>query len=174
MGRKGAQRQAVRDSRAIGELGRPRLRIGTTETKGRGLFAASDIPAGTVVARYLGRPRWIWDIPKRLWEHCFQVGYDQYLAPSKGSHGWFINHSCNPNSGIAGERTIVALRDISSGEELTFDYSTNVGWEGFTMPCSCGAKGCRKVIRSYWNLDEALRKRYGRNVSSYLLRGRPR
>ena len=154
-------------------MGRPRLRTGQTETRGRGVFAASDIPKGIVVARYLGRPRWIWDIPERLWEHCFQVGYDKYLVPSRGSRGWYINHSCDPNCCIVGERTIVTRSGVSTGEELTFDYSTNVGWSGFSMQCRCGAGNCRKTIRSYWNLDYALRKEYGRNVSSYLLRGPP-
>lgn len=173
MGRKGARRQAVRDSRAIGELGRSRLRIRRTETKGRGVFADSGIPKGSVVVRYRGKPRWIWDIPERLWEHCFQVGYDRYLVPSKGSRGWFVNHSCDPNCCIVGDRTIATLREVRPGEELTFDYSTNVGWQGFALQCRCGARDCRKTIRSYWSLDEATRKKFGKNVSSYLLEGRP-
>ena len=35
----------------------------------------------------------------------------------------FINHSCEPNVGFAGDIVLVAMRDISPGEELTTDYA---------------------------------------------------
>lgn len=149
---------------------RPILRIGDAGRKGKGVFAVSEIAGGTVVVSYRGREKWVWDIPKRLWERCLQVDYDRYVVPSRGSSGWYINHSCSPNCGIAGERDIVSLRTILPGEELTFDYSANVGWEGFAMECRCGEKECRGTIRSYWNLSDPMRKRLGSNVSAYLLR----
>jgi SET domain-containing protein len=33
----------------------------------------------------------------------------------------FINHSCEPNVGFAGNVVLVAMRDISPGKELTTD-----------------------------------------------------
>lgn len=35
-----------------------------------------------------------------------------------------INHSCKPNAGLVGIHgvTMIALRDIDAGEEITFDY----------------------------------------------------
>jgi len=154
---------------------RPNLRIGSAGRKGRGVFASSAIQKGTVVVRFKGRERWIWEIPRRLWERCMQVDSDRYVVPARGSYGWYLNHSCNPNCGVKGEREIVSLRRITPGEELTFDYSTNVGWEGFAMECHCGSKECRGTIRSYWSLSEELRRRRGRMVSPYLLdKERPR
>ena len=152
---------------------RSALRIGKAGRKGRGVFASEGIPEGTVVARYAGRERWIWDIPKALWERCLRVGYDRYVVPSRGSIGWYLNHSCDPNCGIRGSREVVALRMIPRGEEVTFDYSTNVGWSGFAMKCSCGARNCRGTIRSYWSLSEGSKEKYGRNVSEYLLKSKP-
>jgi len=149
------------------------LRIGRTAKKGHGVLSKVPIPRGAVVIRYKGRAKWIWDIPERLWDHCLQIGYDSYVVPSVGSFGWFLNHSCEPNCAIERDREIVALRDIAPGEEITFDYSTNVGWRGFEMNCSCGAKSCRGTIRSYWGLSAAQRKRYGTRVSSFLLRTKP-
>ena len=35
----------------------------------------------------------------------------------------FENHSCNPNCGLRGEITFVAMRDINKDEELTTDYA---------------------------------------------------
>jgi hypothetical protein len=50
-------------------------------------------------------------------------------ARNKGSFTRFVNHSCEPNCKtekwtVRGETRIavVALRDITQGEELTFDY----------------------------------------------------
>jgi hypothetical protein len=81
-----------------------------------------------------------------------------------------MNHSCEPNSVIMGRTRIVALRRIEVGEEVTFDYSTNVGWDGFSMRCKCGAAGCRKVVRSYKFLPDELKGHYGACVSAFLLR----
>ena len=76
-----------------------------------------------------------------------------------------MNHSCEPNCVIMGRTRIVALRRIEAGEEVTFDYSTNVGWDGFSMRCRCGTKGCRKVVRSYAFLpDETERALRGLRV----------
>jgi hypothetical protein len=148
------------------------LRIGEAGTKGKGVFAARRIELGELVWDYAAEERWIKDIPKRLWRYCFQVDYDRYVVPEKGSAGWFMNHSCVPNCVIMGKTRVVALRRIEPGEEVTFDYSTNVGWEGFAMRCRCGLKACRKVVRSYAFLPEELKGHYGACVSAFLLRPR--
>ena len=149
------------------------LSIGLAGSKGKGVFAASRIRRGTLLVRYSGRAKWIWDIPENLWDHCVQVGYDRYVVPRRSSYGWYLNHSCDPNCFIRNGGEIVAMRDIEKGEEITFDYSTNVGWDGFAMKCSCGSGNCRKVVWSYWHLGRTVRERYGKNVSSYLIERRP-
>jgi len=75
-----------------------------------------------------------------------------------------------PNCVIMGRTRVVALRRIEPGEEVTFDYSTNVGWAGFAMRCRCGAKACRKVVKSYAFLPPDLKGHYGACVSAFLLR----
>jgi len=149
------------------------LRIGEAGAKGKGVFAARRIELGGLVWDYAGEERWIKEIPKRVWLHCFQVDYDRYVVPEKGSAGWFMNHSCQPNCVIMGRTKIVALRRIEAGEEVTFDYSTNVGWDGFSMRCRCGTKGCRKVVRSYAFLPDETKGHYGACVSAFLLRPLP-
>jgi len=148
----------------------PMLRIGAAGAKGRGAYAARRIELGELVWDYAGEERWINEIPKRLWRYCFQVDYDRYVLPEKGSAGWFMNHSCEPNCVIMGRTRILALRRIEAGEEVTFDYSTNVGWDGFSMRCRCGADGCRKVVRSYRFLPDERKGHYGACVSAFLLR----
>jgi len=148
----------------------PNLRIADAGAKGKGVFAVSRIEPGELVWDYAGEERWISDIHPNLWQYCFQVDYDRYLVPRRGSAGRFVNHSCEPNCVIMGKTKIVALRRIEEEEEVTFDYSTNVGWEGFSMQCECGAKTCRKTIRSYGSLPDELKGRYGACVSGFLLR----
>lgn len=118
---------------------------------------------------FRGKEKWIWAIPKELWQYAFQVDYDRYIVPRRHSYGWFLNHSCEPNSVILGRTSVVALRDISKGEEITIDYSTNVGWDGFDMNCRCGEISCRRQIRSYRYLTDERKAYYGRYVSQFLL-----
>lgn len=146
-----------------------KLRIGDAGPKGKGVFADSRLEPGDLVWDYEGKEQWISEIPEELWQYAFQVDYDRYIVPERGSVGWFMNHSCEPNCVILGRTRIVALSTIEPGDELTFDYSTNVGWDGFVMPCKCGAAGCRGVIRSYRYLSPDLKGRYGACVSQFLL-----
>ena len=150
------------------------LRIGGAGKKGKGVFAQRRIEPNELVWDYSGEEKWIKDIPPDLWQHCFQVGYDRYVVPRRDSFGWFMNHSCEPNCLIMGKTRVVALRRIAAEEEVTFDYSTNVGWDGFSMECRCGSSACRKVVRSYRHLPEELSGHYGACVSNYLLGPKPR
>jgi uncharacterized protein len=137
--------------------------------KGKGVYAERRIEPGELVWDYAGEERWIKDIQPEFWQYCFQVDYDRYVVPEEGSVGWFMNHSCDPNCVIMGRTKIVALRRIGPGEEVTFDYSTNVGWDGFSMRCSCGAKDCRGVVRSYRFLPDESKGHFGACVSAFLL-----
>lgn len=137
-----------------------------------GVFAARDIPKGRVVMSYLSRPRWAWDLDQNRLDHSLQVGYDLYAVPRKGTAGWYANHSCDPNCVLGGERRVVAWRPIKRGEELTFDYSTNVGWHAYRMKCRCGAANCRGVVTDYESLSEEVKERYGDAISPFLLKRR--
>ena len=63
----------------------------------------------------------------------------------------FINHSCEPNAkveaGITDDgqawATVIALRPIAIGEELTYDYAFPAS---LAEPCRCGSPGCRGLI----------------------------
>jgi uncharacterized protein len=81
----------------------------------------------------------------------------------------FLNHSCEPNIGFAGNIVLVAMHDISPGEELATDYALFDDYDG-TMECRCGAHSCRGTIggRDWQRLD--LQRKYGTYFSSYLQR----
>ena len=89
--------------------------------------------------------------------HCMQVGQNLYMGPS-GSFDDFVNHSCDPNAGLI-NFVLVAIRPITAGEQITWDYSTSVG-DSWSMDCACGASNCRRVIRKYKTLPVHTRQRY--------------
>lgn len=72
----------------------------------------------------------------------------------------FLNHSCDANTGVSGKVTLIALRDISEGEEITIDYSTIEADDRWNMNCGCGSDKCRKVIKSILDLSYEDYKRY--------------
>ena len=83
-----------------------------------------------------------------------------------------VNHSCNPSCGFNGQISLVSMRDIFQGEEITYDYSmTDVGSkeQGWVdMECLCGSKNCRKMITGNdWRLEE-LQQKYKGYFSRYI------
>jgi len=75
----------------------------------------------------------------------------------------YINHSCDPNSyvkTVQGVRTLLAMRQIKKGAEITYDYAIN-GYYETSNPCNCGAKNCRKILNcDFFQLPEALQQKY--------------
>lgn len=85
-----------------------------------------------------------------------------------------VNHSCNPNCGIyineMGGHDFIAIRDISVGEEITFDYAMrNYTIDFFPPPCRCGAPQCRVNITGWKDLPEEIKRNYEDFVAPYLL-----
>ena len=142
---------------------------------GRGLFAKAEIPQGEIVAVKGGRiitRAILARLQPRLGSAEIQIGDDLYICPGtedeRESSMIFSNHSCDPNIGVRGEITFVAMRDIGVGEELTHDWAMTDDDDSSTT-CSCGAANCRKVITGKdWQRPE-LQRRYGNYFSSYLL-----
>jgi hypothetical protein len=55
--------------------------------------------------------------------------------------GQYINHSCSPTCQISG-LLVKAIRDINSGDEITFDYNSNEDTLASPFECAC----CQKMI----------------------------
>jgi SET domain-containing protein len=115
-----------------------KTRLGLSEIAGIGLFAAEDIPAGTVTWRYMGEfdrlltREEIDSLPEparsSILEHV-------YLNDASGKfvlcadNARFMNHAEDPNTeGVHAPGAIegydVATRDIRAGEEMTCNYHT--------------------------------------------------
>ena len=79
--------------------------------------------------------------------HYVQVGVDRYIRPLPPS--LYLNHSCDPNTGIRHTTEIIALAEIEPDTELTFDYSTSMAEDAWEIDCACGAANCRGRIRDF-------------------------
>lgn len=116
-----------------------------------GCYTTSRIRKGTLVVEYTG-PRISKDEADEKYAdspttYLFGVGDGATVIDGHGT-AMFINHSCDPNcetEEIDGKIWIIALRDISAGEELTYDYNLYDGDEDEAR-CNCGAKTCRSTM----------------------------
>jgi uncharacterized protein len=147
-----------------------------SEIAGRGLFAVEPICAGEIVAVKGGHivttPQ-LEKLPDPLRNSEIQIADGFHLvALSPDEYEpvmLFINHSCEPNVGFAGSIVLVAMRDVSAGEELATDYALFDDYDG-QMECHCGSARCRGVIDGHdWRRPD-LQHRYRGYFSWYLQR----
>lgn len=95
----------------------------------------------------------------------FEIGNDEYLILDQVP--LMANHSCNPNTGVRGIQTLIALRAIRAGEEITYDYSTVVGENApgesdWILICACKEARCRKRIGNWQTLPKRRLAYYAR------------
>ena len=145
-----------------------------TPPHGFGSRAIEVIPAGTSVATFGGTALTHsvfaqYDADRR--SRSIQVDSNLiFLGPPIREPGDSINHSCEPNCGMRNATTIVAMRDIAIGEELTFDYAMSDASAYDEFDCNCGTSLCRgRVCADDWRLD-TLRHRYKGFFSPYIQR----
>lgn len=137
----------------------------------RYVVAARDIVKGERIAVFGGSVFTRAEL-ERLGEgtghYTLQIDDDLYMVSTDDGPGDWINHGCAPNTGMQGPITLVALRDISAGEELCFDYAMTDGSKYDEFDCSCGSPLCRRRVRGDdWRLPE-LWERYEGHFSPYL------
>ena len=128
----------------------PKLKIRNTEKYGKGVFAVENIKKGTIIYVLGGERVLSNDLVERVIsgrekiDDPLQVGKRTYIDLDKISR--IFNHSCDQNAGLRKKSEMFALRDIKTGEEITFDYSLTVAPTEWRMECKCGAPNCRKVL----------------------------
>jgi SET domain-containing protein len=126
-----------------------------------GCYTTEPIPKRTRIVEYTG-PR----ISKERADEKYQNSPTTYLfGLGNGERvidgfglAMFINHSCDPNcetKEVRGRVWVSSLRDITAGEELTYDYNLYDGDEDEAL-CNCGAANCRK---SMYSPEEIVKRR---------------
>ena len=158
----------------------PKARKGVASgIEGRGLAALAPIEAGEIVAikgGHIVTAAVLESLPERLQNSEIQIADDFHLVAVEEAEYepvmLFINHSCEPNVGFAGNIVLIAMRDISAGEELTTDYALFDDHDA-AMECRCGTPSCRGTVSGRdWQRSD-LQRKYGSYFSSYLLRRLP-
>ena len=140
-----------------------RIQVRRSGVHGKGVFALQDIAEGETLIEYKGEVV-SWQEAQDRHPHdpsdpnhtfYFHVNEDRVIDGGvRGNAARWINHSCDGNC-IADERDgrifIVALRNISAGEELSYDYGLIIE-ERYTpklkaeYPCWCGSPNCRGTL----------------------------
>lgn len=153
----------------------PKARKGRASSiAGRGLFAVEPIAAGELVAikgGHIMTTAAVRSLPEHLQNSEIQIADGFSLVALEEAEYepvmLFLNHSCQPNVGFAGNIVLVAMRDVSTGEELTTDYALFDDYDG-EMECRCGTSSCRGTIGGRdWQRPD-LQRKYGGYFSSYL------
>jgi SET domain-containing protein len=137
--------------------------VGKSHIEGRGVFAATALKKGDFIGYIKGPIRHkvnkttseVLDIRAADWVGYKKNYWTDPLPPFK-----YLNHCCEATAGIKGRCSLYAVVDILPGEEITIDYSTTEADERWYLNCLCGAKTCRKKIRSIQSLSPKIFKRY--------------
>lgn len=128
------------------------------KSKEFGLFAIEGIKKGEIVTITAGivlPERTVKAAPAYVRSFAYYIENGFFLAPftEKPSADWYVNHSCDPNTGSPVRAfTNYALRDIRTGEEILYDYAADYSWNKEYKPfrefkCNCGSKNCVKIIK---------------------------
>ncbi len=147
----------------MGNDHKPLLEVRASTVHGTGAFAARRIRRGTRIIEYLGERISAEEADSRYDDeasehpHVLLFSVDEHTVLDGGvggSDAKYLNHCCEPNCEtevINGRVFIVALRTISTGEELTYDY--HLDYDGEYTPaalqkfaCRCSAPGCRGTM----------------------------
>jgi uncharacterized protein len=153
----------------------PDVEIGPSAIAGRGLLATVPFAAGTTVSQLGGRLVTGAELQALISSaendvDTVVVDDDVNLVLPVGTPNHFGNHSCDPNLGWADAYTLVALREIAAGEELTNDYSTSTADPAFLLRCHCETYRCRQMVTGDdWRIAQ-LQLRYAGHWVPFLQR----
>lgn len=140
---------------------------------GFGSFAREAIYAGELLTVWGGQV-----LPEeafiQLSDHIrsisIQVEDGLFLVPMRPEEADYFNHSCDPNAGLQGNNSLIAMRDILPGEEICFDYAMSDSTPYDEFICGCGAPNCRGTVTGNdWQIVE-LWDQYRGYFSPYLQR----
>jgi uncharacterized protein len=150
----------------------PKLEGRLIESKGgHGVFALKPVYAGEILVVWGGEiytAEQLDDLSEQAVSLGLQLEEGLYIIPQYTGPADWVNHSCEPNAGIRGQVTVIAMRDIAPGEEVTFDYAMTDASDYDEFRCECNTPACRKRITgSDWRNPE-LWKKYDGYFATYI------
>lgn len=137
---------------------------------GIGVFAKNSMKMGatiTIFGGYILSLNEEASLDKSIRDNGLQIEENFVLAIKNKNEiekASFFNHSCNPNAGFTGQISLIALRDIKKGEEITFDYAM-VLYNGedkinYSFKCLCNSKKCRRIITDHDWKKKSIQNKY--------------
>lgn len=136
------------------------LQVIETPDKGYGIITTVDIQPGEFVFQFNG----VFVSPAEATWEALQIDDDLFLESTDGFDN-YLNHSCDPNCYIDFDGVkLIALRHISKGEELSFNYLTteyDLIEQGCAFECQCGSIDCLHQLRGfrYLTLEQKIKLR---------------
>jgi uncharacterized protein len=157
----------------------PRLEIRKSPISGNGMFAREPIKKDEIVCIVGGTVMTDSEFIAFQATHSFynsiQIDKKLHLVENPDITELLdssMNHSCDSNTWMEDEVTLVARRDIESGEEVTVDYAlftTQSNWM-LDNRCHCRSPHCRRIITGDdWRREE-IQERYRNHFSPFLNR----
>lgn len=164
----------------------PKTRPGTTLRFGqeeRCIVAAEAIEPGEIVwcqddeepdrtftrEEILSQPE---DQAAALKRYSYMLDDDLYASTLEPGDdvSFYFNHSCEPNCGYDSANRIIALRSVSAGDELCYDYAMTETEASFHrgLACGCGAERCRGVLDFKQWRSPLFVRRYAGLMSEYI------
>lgn len=113
---------------------------------GLGLFTEQPIEKGGFIIEYTGTVLSRKESDRRGGKYLFETNYNRFIDGSARSNtARYINHSCKPNCEIdirRGRIYVFAKRNITAGEELSYDYEEEY-FNEYIKPHGCRCRTCR-------------------------------
>lgn len=134
----------------------PALTGGLSKIHGDGIFATAPIARGEKLMEFGGETITTEQIAtdnyrqQSVWPVATETHIALPVSDPEPSLDENLNHSCDANTWLSDEVTVIARRDIAAGEEITLDQGTwnfdepEYTWDYET--CGCGALNCRKTL----------------------------
>ena len=144
----------------------PKTEIKKTLEKSMGIFAIQPILKGETIIVYGGDYTDTMGAKKAKLSGKLVMQWDEdlFTVEDRGEgKGYYINHACDPNAWMKDAFTIIAMKDIKAGEEITIDYAVFKKIEDDYVSkwkCKCKSPICRgQVTGKDWQIPE-LQKKY--------------
>lgn len=141
---------------------------------GYGIYANQHIKANEVIfrgeelAQRITTRRYVensWSVKEKetFGKYAYPLSKEVFLLWDDNPANWAPqNHSCDPNTQYEG-LNVVALRNISKGEELTLNYANFLDEHMEPFDCRCGAANCCGRITGTPNNSVTERERLRNN-----------
>ena len=137
------------------------IEVRHSSVHGHGVFAARDLPPGTLIGVYAGRRYTAHEARTMAWNdrltYLFALSDGTLIDGAQGGNATrHLNHACEPNCEAVedydedGRLTvrIETTQSIRANDELFLDYALDIdaGDDPSDYPCHCGLARCRGTL----------------------------